>query len=153
METIALGLAAKVVEILSPYVKKGFDKFSEDVGKAGAEKVKGLLDTIKARFSGDKVASKNLAEYEKKPEIYQPVIQETLKEKMLKDKDMAAELEGLVKELGPTLELIQKIKILEGEATVLESDEMKSGKLKATQEIDEVREKGKATTVKIKKIG
>jgi hypothetical protein len=65
MEAIAVGLAAKAVEILTPYVKKGFDKLSEDVGKAGAEKVKGLLDTIKARFSGDKVASENLVQYEK----------------------------------------------------------------------------------------
>ena len=153
MEAIVIGLAAKAVDILTPYLKKGAEKFAYDVGEVAAEKVKGLLGAIKKRLTGDKVASENFSQYEIKPEVYKPVIQDMLKEKMLNDKEMTKDLDNRLRELGPTLEIIMKMNVVEGEVVGVKSKKMSSGKAKVNQEIGDVKSGGKVIGVDIDQIG
>ena len=82
MEAIIIGLAGQAIELLTPYLKKGFDKFSEEVGKAAAEKVKGLFSKIKEKFSKDPVSADTVSRYEKEPEKYATYVKDVLKEKL-----------------------------------------------------------------------
>jgi hypothetical protein len=73
---------------------------------------------------------------------------------MIQDKNLTSELEGLIKELGPTLEIIQKMKIVEGKVNAGEIGEVVGkAKIKVVQEAKEIKEKGEMTGPKIKKIG
>jgi hypothetical protein len=47
MEPITAALAAQATAILTPYAKKGAEKFAEEVGKVASEKVKGLFNRLK----------------------------------------------------------------------------------------------------------
>lgn len=110
MEAVAVGLATKAIQVLTPYVKKGFEKFAGDVGEAAANKVKGLFDTITKRFTGDNFASETLKRFEKEPEEYKNYAQKVIEEKLEKDKDFELELEELLKEIGPIIDVSAEIK-------------------------------------------
>jgi len=129
-------LVTNVIAILAPYLAKGAKEFVEVAGEVAYEKAKSLLATLKAKLAGDKEATENLENFEKKPERYQPVMEDILKEKLAQDEDLAAELDRQVKEMGPTLEIIQKMKVAK-DAKGLEADEFAKGKAKVIQEIDE----------------
>jgi len=142
-------LVGSVMGVLMPYVVKGAEEFARLAGEAAYNKARHLLDTLKAKLAGDKEAIDGLTRLEEKPERYQPVVEDILKEKLSQDKDLAAELERLLKEMGPDLEIIQKIKVGE-KVTGLEADEMVGGKAKVTQEIEEGKD---VTGAKIKRMG
>lgn len=133
-----VGLGAKVVDVLMPYVKKGAEQFKRDVGIAACEKVEDLARTLKERLSGDKTTMDMLNEFEKKPEEYKPVLEKILQKKVEQDKDLATELTKHLKDMGPTLEVIQKMK--EGEeVTGIEAEKITEGTTKVVQEIDKAR--------------
>jgi hypothetical protein len=145
-------LAASVVAILTPYVKKGAEKVIDEAGKVAKKKIGELLDTLKKRFSGDKEATDQLEYFEKDPETYKPVMEKILQRRMSEDKGLADELDKLLKEIreaAPNLEVV--IKMEEGEeVTALEADELKKGTVKVEMDI----KKGKKVTgPKIKRIG
>lgn len=152
MDPIIATLAANAVAVLIPYVKKGAEEFASEVGNAAAEKVKILLNTLKTRLSGDKEAAGNLERFEEKPERYKSALKDNLLEKLDEDKNLAAELEKLLKEIkdaSPNIDVY--IKMTEGEdVTGIRGKEMKKGKAKVSMEI----EKGKNVTgVDIEQIG
>lgn len=144
MDPIIATLAANAVAVLIPYVKKGAEEFASEVGNAATEKVKILLNTLKTRLSGDKEAAGNLERFEEKPERYKSALEDNLLEKLDQDKNLAAELEKLLKEIkdaSPNIDVY--IKMTEGEdVTGIRGKEMKKGKAKVSMEI----EKGKNVT-------
>lgn len=144
MDSVIATLAANTVAILVPYVKKGAEEFASEVGKAAAERVKGLLNTLKVRLSGDKESIENLEHFEEKPERYKSTLEDILQEKLNQDKDIATELERLLKEIretSPSLDVY--IKMTEGEdVTGMKAKEMKKGKAKVGIEM----ERGKKVT-------
>jgi hypothetical protein len=142
-------LVSTVVSVLLPYVAKGGEEFVKEAGKAAFEKVKSLFQTLKAKLTGDKEASEALENFEQKPARYQSVLEQVLSDKLSQDPALAAELEKHLKEMGPELQIIQKMK--KGEkVTGLEADEMAGGKAKISQDIEEAKD---VIGAKIKKIG
>lgn len=151
MDPLTIGLGAKVIDVLMPYVKKGAAQLAKDVGVPAVEKVESLLETLKVRLSGDKEATDTLTHFEEKPERHKEVLKDILEEKIAQDKNLAAELDRLLKEMGPTLDIIQKIKVAEKEVMGLEAEEMAGGKASISQDIEQSKEK--VTGAKIKRIG
>jgi SOS response regulatory protein OraA/RecX len=153
MDPITMTLAVQVVAILLPFVKKGTDEFVSEIGQAAgqeaASKVKKLLNTLKTRWKTDKEASNGLNKFEEKPERYQPMLEDILKEKLSEDKDFAAELRQIVDSLGPSLKAIQKMDIGK-DVTGVDIGEAKTGNIDVDQYI---KEGTNVIGVKINKFG
>jgi hypothetical protein len=155
MDPFTTILAGNAVAIIVPFIKKGAEAFINelaskvggDVAKASVDKIQGLLNTIKAKFTADNEALDALRNFEKKPDRYASTIQDILKEKLDQDKVFAIELDRLVKDIN--LNVI--IKMREGkEITGLRSKQMNSGTANIKMEI----EKGeKITGADIENIG
>jgi hypothetical protein len=134
VDPITGSLAASVVTILAPYVAMGAQEFAKSAGNSAYEKAVGLLGTLKARWAGDEEAAQTLARFEEKPERYQPVLEDILSEKLARDDELAAELATLLDEMGPGLEVVQKME--QGRrVTGLEAEEMGGGRAKVAQDI------------------
>jgi len=134
-------LVANIIAVLMPYVKKGADEFACAVGKAAGEdaanKAKNLLTTLKARWKGDKEATESLSNFEEKPERYQSVLEDILKEKLDEDKELATKLAKIIEDMGqPTLKIIQKMKRGE-DVTGVEAKKLTGGKIEVEQDIEE----------------
>ena len=149
MDPLIIGLAAKAVGILSPYVAKSGEEFAKGVGKAAYDRSKTLLETLKKRFLGDEEATETLENFEQKPQRYKPVLESILTEKLEKDKAFADEIQKLLDDIGPQIEIILKMTDAE-KAIGLDSDEMTRGKVKIDMTIDHGKD---ITGARIKKIG
>jgi hypothetical protein len=142
-------LVTNVMTILMPYVVKGAEEFAKLVGEAAYNKARHLFEVLKARFAEDPTASDSLTRFEQKPQTYQPLIEDILKEKILHDKDFAAELARLVEDLGPEITVVQQLKVAEN-VVGIDAEEMTRGKVTVEQNIDEAKN---VTGAKISKIG
>jgi hypothetical protein len=149
MDPITIGLATKAMAVLLPYVAKSGEEFAKAAGQDAYKKSKGLFEYLKRKFSGDLEAAENLKRFEEKPERYAPIVEDILKEKLSQDKVLAEEMDRLLKEMGPGLEIIQRMKIGE-KITGLEADEVVSGKAKVIQDLEQARD---VTGAKIKRLG
>jgi hypothetical protein len=126
MDPLTISLASGIMGVLMPYVKKGSEEFIRTAGKDAYEKSKAILETLKRGCSGDKEATETLEHFEEKPERYKPAVEDILRDKLAQDKGLAEELQKMLKEMGPDLEIIQKMKIGEN-VTGLEADEITKG--------------------------
>jgi hypothetical protein len=136
MEPITM--AATAIGILGPYVAKGAEEFAKTAGKEAYEKTKKLFATLKTRWSGDEEATSTLTNFEKKPNRYEPVLKSILEEELAKDANFRTELARQLEEIGPYVEVIQKMKKGE-DITGLQVDEMNKGKAIVNQEMDEAK--------------
>jgi hypothetical protein len=135
----AAALATATLGVLTPYVVKGVEGFISSAGKDAYEKCKSLLILLRGRLSKDPEASEQLARFEEKPARYRPVLESILTEKLANDSAFGHEIRELLAGMGPSLEIIQKMK--EGEdVTGLEVEQLERGTVRIEQEI----EKGKA---------
>ncbi|MCJ7443814.1 MAG: hypothetical protein MUO26_04675 [Methanotrichaceae archaeon] len=149
MEIVISILASNVVSILAPYLAKGADVFAQEAGKAAFHKTKNLLETIKKRWSGDKEARTSLELFEEKPARYESVIEDILKEKLEHDDEFAVQLQKILYDMEPEIEIIQKMKV--GENIIgLEVNEIIGGKTRVTQEVEQAKD---VVGAKIKQIG
>jgi hypothetical protein len=134
MDPVTVTLAANVMTVLMPYAAMGAQEFVKSAGKEAYEKAKTLLGTLKARWAGDVEATDAVARFEEKPERYQPVLEGILEEKITQDKELAAELATLLEEMGPSLEVVQRME--EGRRiTGLEAQQMSGGRARVRQDI------------------
>jgi hypothetical protein len=149
MDPLIISLATKVMGILMPYATKSAEEFVKMAGQAAYEKSKNLAETLRKRLLGDEEATDALNRFEEKPQRYESILEDILKEKLSQDEALATEMRKLLAEMGPAIDVIQKIKI--GESVVgLEADEMTRGRAKVTQEIDHAKE---VIGARIKRIG
>ena len=149
MDSIVVDLAARVVAVLLPLVSKGAEEFATKVGETTYAKAKTLLATLKHKWSQDKEASESLAHFEEKPERYKGVIEDILQEKLSQDNDLVAYISHLFQEMGPALEIIQKMD--EGrDITGLKAEQMRRGTAKVTQDI---KHGEKVTGAEFEKLG
>jgi hypothetical protein len=140
-------LATTVIGIISPFVAKGAQEFVSKVGEEAFEKTKQLFSYLKSKWTGNDEAASTLNNFEKKPERYEAVLKSILEEQINNDTDFANELSRKVNDLKPYLEIIQKMK--KGEDVVgVQAEEMRSGTVKVTQEIEEGKNV-KGTDIKI----
>ncbi len=134
MDPITASLAANVVAVLAPYVAVGAQEFVRNAGKDAYEKAKTMLASLKDKWSGDEEATDALTRFEDKPERYAPVLEDVLREKLAEDKELAALLSTLLDEMGPSLEVFQKME--EGrKVTGIEAEEMSGGRATVNQDI------------------
>jgi hypothetical protein len=109
MDPITATLAANVVAVLAPYVAVGAQEFVRNAGKDAYEKAKTMLASLRAKWTGDEEATDALTRFEEKPERYAPVLEDVLNEKLAEDKELAMVLSTLLNEMGPSLEVVQKM--------------------------------------------
>ena len=108
-----------------------------------------MLAALRAKWTGDEEATDALTRFEDKPERYAPVLEDVLREKLAEDKELAVVLSTLINEMGPTLEVVQKME--EGRrVTALEAEEMTGGKTTVNQDIARGED---VTGAKIRRIG
>ena len=149
VDPVTVSLAANVVAVLAPYAAVGAQEFARNVGKEAYEKAKGMLAALRAKWAGDEEATDALTRFEEKPERYAPVLEDVLKEKLAEDKELAAVLSTLLNEMGPSLEVVQKME--EGrKVTGLEAEEMTGGRATVDQDIETGED---VTGAKIRRIG
>lgn len=127
-------IVAGVIAVLTPYVKKGAREFAEAAGEAGYAKAKALLQTLRARWAGDAEASDTLDRFEQKPDRYAPVLEDIMQEKIDADPGLAGELDGMLRELAPTLEILQQLDTARN-VTGLKAGRVSGGNTRVTQTI------------------
>src|SRR5215212_2239628 len=149
VDPVTVSLAANVVAVLAPYAAVGAQEFARNVGKEAYEKAKGMLAALRAKWAGDEEATDALTRFEEKPERYAPVLEDVLKEKLAEDKELAAVLSTLLNEMGPSLEVVQKME--EGRRVMgLEAEEMTGGRATVDQDIGRGED---VTGARIRRIG
>ena len=126
MEPVS-SLATTVISILSRYLAKGAEEFVESARKDAYDKARKILIALKTRWAGDEEARDELERFEQKPVLCRPVLQQMLQERLVGDNELVRTLTELLKEMGPSIEIVQKIE--EAEETVgLEVGEMGGGR-------------------------
>jgi hypothetical protein len=138
---LALGSAAESGILHTLYVAAGATKAAEVVGEAVATKAGKLLGRVRAGFSGDREATTALENFEKKPSLYEGVVRGLLSEKAGTNPVMLDELRQLLDDMGPRVDVFQKIGNLAGQATGLDLAKWEKGLAVARQEVETV-EKG-----------
>jgi hypothetical protein len=149
MDPVVASLAANVVAVLAPYITMGAQEFVKSAGREAYEKAKGMLDALKARWSEDEEATDALTRFEDKPQRYAPVLEDILKEKLIADKELAAVLFTLLEEMGPRLEVVQKMDEAR-RVTGLEAEQMSAGRASVRQDIGRGED---VTGARIRRIG
>ena len=90
-----------------------------------------------------------MTRFEDKPERYAPVLEDVLTEKLAEDKELAVVLSTLLNEMGPSLEVVQKME--EGRrVTGFEAEEMSGGRAAVRQDIGTGED---VTGARIRRIG
>ena len=149
MDPVTASLAASVMSVLMPYVTMGAQEFVKEAGKDAFEKAKTLFGVLKARWAQDKEATDTLTHFEEKPERHRPILEDILQEKLAQDKELATEVATLLDEMGPSLEVVQRME--EGRrVTGLEAEEMSGGRARVDQEIGKGED---VTGARIRRIG
>ena len=149
MDPITASLATNIVAVLAPYVAVGAQEFVRNAGKDAYEKAKTMLAALRAKWSGDEEATDALTRFEDKPERYAPVLEDVLTEKLAEDKELAVVLSTLLNEMGPSLEVVQKME--EGRrVTGFEAEEMSGGRAAVRQDIGTGED---VTGARIRRIG
>jgi hypothetical protein len=141
MDPVTANLATSVMTVLIPYAAKGAEEFAKSVGKDAYEKAKSLLSILKTRWAGDKEAMDTLTRFKEKPERYQTVLEDILVEKVAQDKELAKELFNQLNNMGPELEIIQKMKEAR-RVRGLEVEEMNKGRARVYQDIERSEDLG-----------
>jgi hypothetical protein len=135
VELVVASLAANVVAVLAPYVAMGAQEFAKNAGKEAYEKAKGMLATLRAKWTGEEEATDALARFEEKPERYAPVLEDVLREKLAQDEELAVVLSNLLDKMGPSLEVVQRMKDVR-RVTGFEAEEMTGGRATVRQDIE-----------------
>jgi hypothetical protein len=137
MDPITMTLATSAIAILTPFLKKGAEKFAEEfggeagkkVGEIVVDKTKKLFGKLKEKLSGNEEAEMNLKLFEKNPDNYSDNFQKVLATELDKDKNFAQEVDGLVKDIKDAspqiVTIIEKAKAKNITGTDIE--DMKSG--------------------------
>lgn len=142
-------LVASVITILGPYVAAGAKKAAEVTGEAMAKQAGHLLKRVRTWFSVDPEATSALQSFEQKPDRYGAIVQDILLEKARGDAAIASELEELINQMGPRLEVFQRIRSLVGHATGVDLAQWEKGVASIRQEVDVVEKGGKLTGAKL----
>jgi paraquat-inducible protein B len=134
IDPITMTLAANAVAVVTPLVMKGAEKIAEELGGYAAEKIKGVLSSLKSRFSKNKEAEESLQRFEEKPDrSTAAAVKDYLQEELANDKQFSAELQKLlqdVKKSKPDMEVYIK-NVSSKIVTGFDLGTVESGKFKA----------------------
>jgi hypothetical protein len=142
-------LTAAVLAAITSYVTTQTGNILNKTGEVAAAKAKVIFDKLKERWRGNEAASRDLESFKNEPKIYAPVVQARLEKTLSEDSELRKELEQLVKDIGPQIDVMQDI--ARGEGVIgLEADEMTRGHATIHQRITEGKD---VTGAKFGKIG
>jgi hypothetical protein len=128
-------LVATIMGVVSPYLAKGAEAFAKEAGKEAFKGVKALADRLGRWWNGDPVASAVAQNFPAAPEKYGRVLAGLLADELARDPALASELKGLVEQMGPTVNVVQKIKVA-GDVTGADIGALVRGSLQVTQDVE-----------------
>ena len=131
-------LVATIIGIIGPYLAKGADEFAKSAGKAAFEGTKKLVDRLSRWWKGDPVADATVSNFAAEPELNAEMLATRLAHAIKKDPSFADELRVLVDELGPNVDVIQKMEIARG-VTGGKIGELVSGRVRVQQEMKDAQ--------------
>lgn len=147
-----IAVAASVVALLSPMLKKASEEFAGKAGAAVFDKAQELLSKLKQRWRGDAFAEETVSRFEADPDRYGVYLQDLLVERLGADETLAVDILRCLSEIravGPELRVVQKIRFAE-RVTGLEADELTAGKVQVEQEMSEATD---VTGIRIGRLG
>jgi hypothetical protein len=138
-------IAASVVALLTPYLKKAAEEFAGAAGKSAASFVQGkakiLWQRLRAGFAGDAPAVESLDQFATDPDTHKDEVEAQIAAKLARDKPLQDELAAAIAEIkraAPQIRVVQKMK--EAEAVVgLKAKRMTRGTLEVTQESEKAK--------------
>jgi hypothetical protein len=142
-------IVGNVMSVLLPYAAKGAHEFAKVAGEVALEKAKDMIALLRGKWIGDKEAGDTLTHFEQKPTRHETALREILAEKLANDPSLAAGLSNLIGQLGPQLEVVQRMSV--GQSIVgLDADAMDAGRAKIQQDIGHAEN---VTGAKVKRFG
>jgi lipopolysaccharide biosynthesis regulator YciM len=153
IDPITMTLAANAVAVVTPLVMKGAEKIAEELGGYAAEKIKGVLNSLKSRFSKNKEAEESLQRFEEKPDRSTAAVVKDYLQELKSDKEFAAELQKLlqdVKKSKPEIEVYIK-NVSSKIVTGFDLGTVEGGKFKA--DIQDVRDADEVVGFKADRVG
>ena len=142
-------LIGTVISLISPYLVKGAEEFAKSAGAAAFEGTKALVERMAKWWRNDPVAEAAAKAIPQDPKRYAAVLADQLAHDLPKDEVLAADLRRLVSTVGPSAEIVQKIKFADG-VTGADIVNFIKGRISIHQEIDVGRN---VVGVKIKDFG
>lgn len=142
-------LIAPVLAAITSYVSTQTEELLNKVGDLAFANAKAIFLKLKERWRGDELAARELETFEKEPKVYAPVVEARLDQKLHEDPELRAELKQLVNDIGPQIEVMQKMAHGQGIIGV-EADHMTRGTANVRQEITEATD---VVGAKFKSIG
>jgi hypothetical protein len=138
-------IAASVVTLLVPYLKKAAEAFAGEAGKTAAtfvqEKAATIWRRLRARFAGDEQAVEALNQFAGDPDAHKEEVEAQVAAKLADDKSLQDEFAAIIAEIkraAPQIRVVQKMK--EAENTVgLKARRMTRGSAEVMQEIDKAK--------------
>jgi hypothetical protein len=127
-------IVGTVISIVSPYLVKGAEEFAKSAGSAAFEGAKKLVNRLSQWWSGEPVADAAAKALPSDPERYGRVLGNELAYALEKNPAFAAELRGLVDQIGPSVEVAQKMEIARG-VTGADIGTLLSGSVRVQQDI------------------
>ncbi|HEV3000940.1 MAG TPA: hypothetical protein VGW75_09410 [Solirubrobacteraceae bacterium] len=124
-----------VIAAITAYVTRKCEDAVETAGDALLEPARSFFERLKSRWADDAAASGDLERFADSPSLYAPVIQRRLEDELARDAELRAELQREVDELGPNVEVFQRIADARG-VTGLRADEVTRGRARVEQQIE-----------------
>jgi hypothetical protein len=145
-------VAAGVVALLSPYVKKAAEDFAGEAGKYVFEKAKLLWGRLQTKFQGEQSTRQVLERFVADPDGNGEQLRAKIEEKLAQDPQLADELSAAladIKRAAPNVKVVQKVKDAE-ELIGVKARRISRGNVDVSQEADKVK---KATGAEFDEIG
>lgn len=130
--------AASVISIVAPYLAKGAEAFASAAGKEVFDRVKALAGRLQKWWSGDPVAAAAADNIAKDPERYGKLLSDLLASDLAKDESFAAELRKLMDDVGPSVDVVQRMEIARG-VTGADIESLVGGSVRVQQEIKDAQ--------------
>jgi hypothetical protein len=142
-------LIATVISIVSPYLVKGAEEFAKSAGKAAFDGTKALVDRLSQWWNNDPIANAAATSIESDPEHYGKMLGAQLEHQLKKDASFANELRVLVDDLGPSVDVIQRMEVARG-VTGADIGTLTTGRVRVEQTIGDAQD---VTGFKANKVG
>lgn len=127
-------LAISAISVVAPYLAKGAEEFAKTAGKEAFERVKALAGRLQRWWSADPVAQTAADNLAKDPQRYATLLSGMLATDLAKDQSFAAELRKLMEDLGPSVDVVQRMDVARG-VTGADIGALLRGSVRVQQEI------------------
>ena len=127
-------LVASVIGIVTPYLIKGAEEFAKSTGQAAFDGTKALVERLSRWWKNDPIASTAANSIKSDPEHYGKLLGVQLEHALKNDPSLANDLKALVDNLGPAINVIQKIDVGRG-VTGADIGTLVSGQVNIDQDV------------------